>query len=140
MSRPTAVTSAFAWLLIVFLGCAPDTGGRVGVSGNVTHQGQPLENGTIQFVSSDGSQMAGATISDGRYEIPAAQGLLPGEMTVRVSSASETSTPPPAEEAPGDPTAFAPREELIPAQYNSQSTLKTVIESDAQNTFDIDIP
>lgn len=140
MSRPTALTSVIALLLMVFVGCGPDTGGRVGVSGEVTYQGQPLQNGTIQFVSTDGSQMAGGTISEGHYEIPAEQGLLPGEMTVRISSASETSSPPPAEDAPGDPAAFAPREELIPAEYNSQSTLKTTITSDGPNTFDVDIP
>lgn len=140
MSRPTALTSVTALLLAVLLGCSPDTGGRVGVSGKVNYQGQPLESGTIQFISTDGSQMAGADISQGSYSIPAEQGLLPGEMTVRISSPEAGAPPPPAGEAAGDPALFGPNKERIPAEYNASSTLTTVITGDGPNTFDVDIP
>ncbi|WP_164101945.1 hypothetical protein [Candidatus Laterigemmans baculatus] len=140
MSRSTTLTFLLGALSVIYVGCGPDTGGRVGVSGTVTYQGQPLETGTIQFVSKDGSQMSGAAIHQGEYEIAASDGLLPGEMIVRVSSASESTAPPPAEEAPGDPSMFAPRVERIPAEFNAQSTLTTVIKDGGPNTYDIAIP
>lgn len=121
------------------IGCGPDTGGRVGVSGNVTLQGEPLESGTIQFVAADGSQMSGATITAGKYDIPAMQGLRPGKYTVRVSAVEEATDAAP--EAPGDSTvADATNRELIPAEFNVNSTLSTEITSGSANTYDVTIP
>ncbi len=123
-------------------GCGPAADGRVGVSGNVTHRGEPLPSGNIQFVAVDGSQMAGAAIVNGSYALAPEQGVFPGEFTVRVSAASEdTAVPVPVEgEAPGDPSLFAPRQELIPDEYNARSTLSTQITSDGPNTYDVEIP
>jgi len=123
--------------LPALLGCQPDTGGRAGVSGTVTLGGQPLESGTIQFVSADGSQMSGATITAGKYEVPAEQGLLPGTYTVRVSSVQSAAT---AEAAPGDSSAVeAQNKDLIPAEYNTASKATAEIK-EGSNTYNLDIP
>lgn len=138
LMQRTALLLFLLALLSPTIGCGPDTGGRVGVSGNVTLQGEPLESGTIQFVAADGSQMSGATITAGKYEVPAIQGLNPGKYTVRVSAVEEASSVVP--EAPGDSTvADATNRELIPAEFNVNSTLTTEITS-GSNTYDVAIP
>lgn len=122
----------------LLLGCGKDTGGRVAVSGTVTFKGKPLESGTIQFDAADGSLMSGATITAGEYEVPAAQGLLPGKYTVRVSSVEEAGE---AEEAPGDSMAAeAQNKDLIPAEFNTESTTTMDVTAGSANTYDLDIP
>jgi hypothetical protein len=97
-----------------------------------------LESGTIQFVAADGSQMSGATITAGKYEVPAEQGLLPGTYTVRVSSIQSAAT---VEEAPGDSSVVeAENKDLIPAEYNANSTVTAEIKEGSANTFDLAIP
>ncbi|QDV59109.1 carboxypeptidase regulatory-like domain-containing protein [Rosistilla oblonga] len=139
MSRCFLVTVA---LTLMISGCGPDTGGRVGVTGTVTFQGQPLDSGNIQFDAVDGSGMTGAAITDGKYSVPAETGVIPGEYTVRVSKAGDDAAAPKpvAGEAPGDPGAFSPREEMIPEEYNLQSKLTTQLTADKANVYDVDIP
>jgi hypothetical protein len=61
--------------LILFVGCEQKTS----VSGMVTYNGQPIENGAISFkpTGSTGRSFAGG-ITNGKYEIPEAQ---PGAWT-----------------------------------------------------------
>ncbi|MHB8899767.1 MAG: hypothetical protein ACYC6Y_13555 [Thermoguttaceae bacterium] len=129
-------------LLTVFLpvmtGCQGDTGGRSAVTGMVTMGGKPLETGTIQFLAEDGSQMTGAPIAAGKYEVPAEQGLLPGTYKVRVSSVQGTAA---AEAAPGDSAAIESKnKELVPPEYNTQSKVTAEIKEGSANTFNLDIP
>ncbi len=136
MQRSVLFLSMIALLPVLF-GCGADTGGRAGVSGTVTLAGNPLESGTIQFVTADGSQMSGSTITAGKYEVPAAQGLVPGTYTVRVSSIQSAAT---TEEAPGDSSVVeAQNKELIPPEYNTDSKTTAEIKEGA-NTFDVAIP
>lgn len=134
--------TVFVAMALNVSGCGSSGDGRVGVSGKVTLHGEPLNNGSIQFIAVNGSQMSGTTITDGSYTVPPDQGLLPGKFNVRVSAASEsTATPVVVEgEAPGDPGQFPPRKELIPAEFNSKSTLSTQITKEGPNTFDVVIP
>lgn len=134
--------SFFLAMALSVSGCGSSGDGRVGVSGKVTHHGEPLNNGSIQFIAENGSQMAGTTINSGTYTLAPEQGLLPGKFNVRISAASEsTATPVVVEgEAPGDPGQFPPRKELIAAEFNSRSTLSTQITKDGPNTYDVTIP
>ncbi len=124
-------------------GCDPDNPkGTLGVEGAVTFQGQPLDRGTIEFTAAgEGSAThTGAVIKDGRYSVPAHQGLSPGTYRVRISSAKEaTSGGEP--EAPGMPEAgAAPPEERIPPEYSSPESTKQITVTDDKKTFDFDIP
>lgn len=120
------------------LGCGADTGGRVAISGTVTMKGVPLENGTIEFVSTDGNQKTGAAIGGGSYSIAAENGLLPGKFTVRVSAVKEGAIN--QEEAPGDSSVSVTNQELIPPEYNVNSTLTADIAAGSSATFDVSIP
>jgi hypothetical protein len=133
MHTARSLVLALSALAISFLaGCGEETGGKLPVSGTITLKGQPIADGSIQFESA--SAFTGAAIKDGKYQIPAAQGLLPGTYTVRISAPE--STAPPAE--PGGEIA-PPVADRVPAEYNVNSTLKFEAKPGADK-FDFDVP
>ncbi|MBN1396339.1 MAG: carboxypeptidase regulatory-like domain-containing protein [Pirellulales bacterium] len=78
-----------AFLIVAALaavGC--NSSGGLPVRGTVTLDGAPLENGSISYRPVDPSKTkgSGATIRDGRYEIPASHGLPPGKYLVTISA------------------------------------------------------
>ena len=132
--------AAFAALGALFaLGCG-NANGRYPVSGDVTLQGQPLASGAIVFEAEDGGSRGGATISDGKYALPANQGLVPGKYIVRVSAVqSQTST---ADAPPGPEAAAQERanKDLVPDEFNAKSTLKYEAGPDKPAEFNVAIP
>lgn len=74
---------------LVLLACAGcgEEGARVAVSGTVSRDGHPVEEGRIVFSPANGTQgpAAGTAIKDGCYRIPAAQGPHEGHYTVTVT-------------------------------------------------------
>jgi hypothetical protein len=135
-----ALRRAFFLLLVlgaagINSGCRRDTGGRVAVSGSVTFRGTPLSTGTIELVSKDGAQQSGATIADGKYSIPAAKGLRPGQYLVRISSFEEQG---PAPEGPPGPESMKPTaRNLLPPEYNTQSKLTAEVGEGRPLDFDL---
>jgi len=140
------------WLSVALVACVGvafvagcgggDTGGRLGVSGNVTFQGSPLDQGTIEFTSTgEGATVhTGAMIQGGSYTVPAEQGLPPGTYLVRISSAVEDASAP-VPEMPGMAEDGAPQaEERIPAEYNTESKQEVTVTSGGSSTFDFNIP
>lgn len=107
---------------------------RQPISGTVTLDKEPVANGTIRFEPLEKGVAAGATISQGKYNIPAERGLPAGEYLVRISAAGATG---PVEEAPGDSSKLA--EELIPAKYNSNSELKVSVKVGDRNPYDFNL-
>ncbi|MDO4557932.1 MAG: hypothetical protein Q4C47_03095 [Planctomycetia bacterium] len=76
--RTVAVTLSIVTLSIVTLtGCGPDDG-KFPVSGTVRYEGQPVADGIITFVPSDGSAPESIAIQGGIYEIrvPAGESLI----------------------------------------------------------------
>src|SRR5688500_13010891 len=64
-------------LMLLLAGCGADSD-RGAVSGTVTLDGKPVENGSISFVPIEGTQSpsAGAVIGNGTYEIPRDKGPM----------------------------------------------------------------
>jgi hypothetical protein len=122
---------------LVAAGCSPDTGGRSGVFGKVQFQGSPVANGTIEFVSADGSQRSGSTITAGTYAVPAPKGLLPGTYVVRINAAEETGPAPTGPPGPESMTQTA--KNRIPPQYNVDTTLSAEVTEGGRNEFDFDL-
>ena len=124
-------------LVILTAGCSDPSGGRAAVTGTVTLKGAPLKYGTIEFQSQAPTPecYSGAVVADGKYNVPAESGLLPGKYIVRVSSTGDVSAA--VEELPGE--APPPPANIIPPEYStaSQVTLE-VTGDDAQ--FDVAIP
>jgi hypothetical protein len=117
---------------LLMFGCGPELSGRP-VSGVVTFQGKPLENGSIQFYPAEGQPtFSGGNIENGQYRLPAEFGLAPGKYTVRINS--------PEGNAAADSLEMVDVKERIPAKYNTESTLSADVKESGENRFDFQIP
>lgn len=103
------------------------------VTGMVTLDGQPVESGSIVFVPSDlkGRPDAGEIVA-GKYEFECTK----GEKRVEITATKEV----PATEPEGMPDYIS----LIPARYNTASTLGATFTGTATNdvggeTFDFEL-
>ncbi len=125
-------------------GCGDDVGGRQEIAGTVTLQGQPLDDGSIEFTPLGAPQAgttetrSGAPIMAGKYNIPREHGLVPGHYRVRISAPTSVATPG-EDELPG-PTFGPPPKERVPAGYNVNSKLEATVRDSGLNTFDFAIP
>lgn len=124
---------------IVLVGCGPKSN-LLPVEGSVSLNGAPLKSGTIRFTStSDGkSYSAEPTINDGKYAIPRAKGLPPGTYHIMISAIDENSPMVTIRDAAGNPVTTAPAD-LIPAEYNSESSKTVDVVVDGENQFNFDI-
>jgi hypothetical protein len=126
-------------LLVAVIGCGPADDGRRSVSGTITFQGKPLDRGNITFVSPDGlGSQTGAVITNGNYQIPAEQGMLPGRYKVAISSA-DGDVPADPNTAPG-PSGNFTSVDRIPKEYNTESKLEAEIKDQSENVIDFTIP
>jgi hypothetical protein len=113
-----------------------DTLPRQPVSGTVSLDGKPLPDGKIQFDPADGSKgptaVAVADIKDGKFSIEKAQGPVPGQYKVSITSR------PSAHIDAGDMPGTAPKREpeKIPAKYNTSTTLAKDVAAGSANVFD----
>jgi hypothetical protein len=128
---------------LVTAGCggASDSLPRQAISGKVTLDGKPLPSGSISFDPDDPGQpnpvSVGATIIDGVYSLPRAEGPTPGIYRVSINAVSE-SEPVTNREAPGAPPKKRPKD-LIPAKYNAKTTLKATVTAGGSNSFDYEL-
>ena len=104
------------------------------VEGRVTLDGQPLKTGIIRFVPADGqTASADAQITDGKFtaKVPVGEKKVSISAPKVVGQRKMYNTP----ESPTIDTI----EELLPAQYNAQSTLTLTVTSGSQQppTFDL---
>ena len=126
--------------LIVFAGCNPGPE-RAAVQGMVSYKGEPVTKGRITFIPAEGTEgtSVGTEIEFGSYNISPENGAAFGKYRVQVSWSKETGkqvelgSPSP----PG--TMIAEVVEVIPAKYNTSSTLTADIHSDKQElNFDLE--
>jgi hypothetical protein len=120
-------------------GCAGNSGPRrCAVSGEVKWRGQPLDQGAITFLPDEPSlgSSGGALIKEGRYSIPAQNGLLPGRYKVLVTSADRKGVIDP-DALPG-PAGPVPKDRVNP-KYNAQTTLTAEVKAEGPNTFNYDV-
>ena len=125
-------------LLVPWLGCGDPSGGREAVSGDIRFKGQPLDQGTIQFIPTEGQDtMSGGLIQQGKYTVAKMQGLKPGKYKVLITSGDSKEHAPPGE-LPGAP--FPVAKERIPKEYNSASKQEVEVKRGGPNRFDFTIP
>ena len=107
------------------------------VQGSVSYDGKPVESGTIDFLSVDGSAPAQAPIKDGSYDLAAEAGPL-AEKTYRVEIHALKKTGKTVPNLmPGGDSTMEVLAETIPAEYNAQSSLEVTISTEAsKNQFD----
>jgi hypothetical protein len=108
------------------------------VSGTITFDGQPLANAQIQFVGKDGFFSYGVTDANGRYQLQfdsTHKGVKAGNNTVKIWT---TMNGPGYEQLL--PEDFkTPDKEIIPVQYNHNSTLSAEVEAGKSQSFDFDL-
>jgi hypothetical protein len=128
-------------LLVATLACAYGCGANDGpqaVSGSVTYRGKPLTHGTVTFLTTSGAPgpAAGALVTDGRFEVPAARGLEPGTYRVAISAPEPGGVLTREEKAAG---ASPKARESLPAKYNAATELTAEVRAGAENRFDFDL-
>jgi hypothetical protein len=119
----------FSAVAVVLLaaGCSfgPSTGT---VSGEVTLDGAPLKEGTIDFVPADGkTSSASATITDGKYKVDA---VPVGEKIIKISAPRVVGKRP-VYDTKDSPTVDEVKE-LIPEKYNIRSDQKYTVAAGKQ--------
>jgi hypothetical protein len=120
-SSPARVAVLFTSIYFAALiGCGPSSD-RLAVSGKVSLDGTPLDDGSIRFTSSGEKPVAsGAMVENGEYYVPQERGLPPGTYHVEITSPDTDSPPVMARATPGGPGVPVARER-IPAEYNTES-------------------
>ena len=118
---PVALAMAFV------TGCAEPT--HYKVVGEVTWQGQPVEDGQVVFLPEDGTlHPTAAKIVNGRYEVLAP----PGRMKVEIHGQKDMGY-----NAAMHQNTKAP---YIPAEYNAQTTLTFDVQRNDENRADFHLP
>jgi len=133
--RATLATGIIAAVVLTVAGCGPKSD-RLAVSGNVSLNGTPLDNGTIRFTSIGSEKLvtSGALIQNGAYHVPQEKGLLAGSYQVEINS-PDSAAPPVLDRPSG--MLMAP--ERIPAAYNTESKRTIEVSIDGDNEFDFEI-
>jgi hypothetical protein len=127
---------ALLGLALFLVGCGPK--GRERVTGKVTFKGVPLDQGSIAFIPQDttgGATQEGAMIKNGKYEVPARQGLAPGTYKVAISSPEPVGS---AEPLPGE--AAPPAQDRIPPEFGVNGNQTVEVKKGAKNVFNFDVP
>jgi hypothetical protein len=110
--------SLAAWLA----GCGEGTGS---VNGTVTFDGQPVANGSITFVRTEGSLVReGAVIRDGSFQVQVPPGKYRIELTAQRVKGKKKQIGFSGEEEEVEIT-----EEMFPERYNTKSELSEEIRS-----------
>lgn len=126
-----------AWLIAGLLlagisGCGGSQRERMEVSGKVTLDGVPLDQGLISFRDAAGElPTSEVSIVAGDYHIPSEKGLMPGLYRVAIDSADPNG-------ATASPTQYSMSIPVsrIPLKYNGESVLKAKVTEAGDNRFD----
>lgn len=134
-SLPIARKSFLLSCLTVFAGFAIGCGGDEGpatypVTGNVTFDGAPVEEGRIQFTPVSGARSFAAEIKNGQFSLEAEPGQMKVEITASrlIPGKFDTSNPDDEPQPVG--------EMYIPAKYNAETELEAEVTASGPNTFD----
>jgi len=137
MMRSWIPLSLFCLIISSIIGCG-DPNGRQPISGIVTFQGKPLDQGVIEFSSS--ATKTGAPVINGKYAVPADSGLEPGVYKVSISAGDGRTPVDSVDGMPGPTGANIVSKEKIPAEYNTKSKQEVTVTSTKSNKFDFTIP
>jgi len=133
---------ARVWLcssVLLLGGCGNDPLGRHPISGTVTLDGAPVENGSINFQPVDqGVTSSGTAFTGGKYSLSREQGLPVGKYLVTINAPKPgTGATPPEGAMPGEP--LPPPEELIPPEWNVKSTQTIEVKEGGPFEFNFEI-
>jgi hypothetical protein len=129
--RRIAACALGLFLLAALAGCGDDKGS---VNGTVTFDGQPVANGAIMFVKSEGGLVReGAVIKDGSFEAR----VPPGTYKIEVNAPKVVGKRK-QRGFSGEVEEVELTEELFPERYNTKSELREEIRP-GPNTLKLDL-
>ncbi len=108
--------------------------GRQRVTGIVTLDGQPLASGAINFRPLAGleANSAGAPIANGRFDLPAASGLKPGDYAVTIVAMKATGRMVNDEQMGQVP-------EMVPIRFREEGQLKATVVAGQKAHFEFQL-
>ena len=123
---------------IALCGCfgSGDDIDRVVVSGTVTYNGAPVDDGSIRFVPKYGTSapVSGVAIVNGQYKIEMRGGVPVGTHRVEIRSFRKLE-----KQYPDQPDAMVPKDQLLPDKYNVESELEREIPTGKSLTLDFSL-
>lgn len=134
--RRIPTLSAFV-ALSLFVGCGGDPYERIVVTGNVTFDGEPIQDGMIRFIPTTQTPTPpnGGYIKDGKYKIGTRGGVAVGEYKVVIEAfrgaSSTPDQPVSAVDSAGQPEELEAGQ-FLPKKYNEQSELVVTIDSGSE--------
>lgn len=129
-------------LLAAFSGCRSTDGPpRASISGKVTFDGKPVEEGSIVFIPTEGTTgpSSGGQIKQGVYTVGAELGPVVGTNRVEITAFHLTGRKLPAGSPSPPGTMVDEILPYIPPQYNRDSTLKIEIKPGDNAGTDFDL-
>lgn len=117
--------------ILVLAGCQK-TVTKVAVSGTVTFDGEPVEDGQVAFEPLAGGEMEFGVITDGKYSIPSEFGLKSGKYLVRITADRNAHKKAERTSFTTEDDSLDIYEQFLPARYNTGSQLKVEIENAAE--------
>ena len=129
--------------MVAALGCggSADDLPREAVSGIVTLDGKPLPAGAIQFFPSANAGgvavSGGSAVEEGAFSIPREYGLVPGSYKVAINAAESEGSD--SKTKGQKRRQSAPVKDVIPAKYNSQTTLTAEISKGGSSSLKFDL-
>lgn len=124
------------------IGCGEAGPERISVSGEVTYNGDPIEDGEIAFFPDEGTSAppSSAPITEGKYKLPPQWALVPGTYRVAIRSyrVSLQSKMLPGGGLDRPPTSggIEHKEQLLPAKFNTKSTLEPLTVQSGQGAIE----
>jgi len=142
--RTTKIFVALALLAVSLasVGCGSAVQGRQPITGSVKIGGEAVAEGLISFApqaGQAGGMTAGGTIKDGKYEIEALHGLVPGTYVVSFDVQKSTGNTISMPDASGGTMEVEEKVSVVPDDYSLAPT-HTVEIKKGKNTLDFDIP
>lgn len=127
MIRSFRPLTLLALLAACAAGCSGSTAGTV--NGTVTLDGSPLPAGRVKLIPADSKgQAVDAAVTDGKFQLTAPV----GDARVEFTASKPTGKKKKMYDTPDSPTVEE-TVELIPKQYNTQSTLKITVKGGSQD-------
>jgi hypothetical protein len=112
------------------------------VTGSVSFDGQPVEEGQIIFEPQEaGAPLATGQIKGGEYQIDAKYGPITGPYRVRIEGfrKKKVANMPPHPYAGDGTESGMVAEQYLPAEFNSRSTLQVEIKDEDEDVQNFDL-
>lgn len=139
MTRCILRLIGIASLMAIAVGCGAGKVERVAITGSVSFDGKPIEDGQIAFVPQGGGFNGVGAIKNGKYDISSDRGPSPGPCTIRITGNRPTGRKTKPSAYSGDQTPQEVYEQFLPAKFNESSELTLEIPNESTFAHDFEL-